>query len=326
MSKTKKTDNIKNFLKEKNISKKKIIGCLIGVALLSILIFVITNYNNFAVKNVVNNYFDYLTTQQLEESQKYLDRKYNYEDNDTLNLENFKSYVSKWEVDINSIKIKKDTAIVELNIYSPSMLEMLQGYTSYLFSGEKSKDEYYKEQLNSTDLKYENHIGVIVLEKNNGKWKIKTDDNFKNVMLYGANNVSLDTEDVSNNTSTSNGASLNEEEIYITKYLNLKSYKIQKYTKYDYSKVPGIGDIEIKNTGNKNVSKLTITAYFQDETGRDIAEEDFLIIGGWDYNGVLKANYSWKMEKDTFYEFENLTNDVNLSKNKVKITEIEFDE
>lgn len=325
MSKTKKTDNIKNFLKEKNISKKKIIGSLIGIALLSILIFAITNYNNFAVKNVVNNYFDYLTTQQFEESQEYLDKKYNYENNDTLNLENFKSYVSKWEIDINSIKIKKDTAIVELNIYSPSMLEMLQGYASYLFSGEKSKDEYYKEQLNSTDLKYENHIGVIVLKKIDGKWKIKTDDNFKNIMLYGANNVSLDTEDVSNSNSSSTSTSLNEEEIYITKYLNLKSYKIEKFTKYDYSKVPGISDIEIKNTGNKNISKLTITVYFQDETGRDIAEEDFLIIGSWDYSGILKANYSWKMEKDTFYEFENLTDDVNLSKNKVKITEIEFD-
>ena len=68
-----------------------------------------------------------------------------------------------------------------------------------------------------------------------------------------------------------------------------------------------------------------ITVYFQDKSGKDISEDEFMIIGNYDEPSPLKANYSWKMEKDKFYEFTNLSEEVDLSRNKVKITEIEFD-
>ena len=41
--------------------------------------------------------------------------------------------------------------------------------------------------------------------------------------------------------------------------------------------------------------------------------------------GFLKANYSWKMENDKFFEFKNLASEVDISRNSIKITEIKFE-
>ena len=68
-----------------------------------------------------------------------------------------------------------------------------------------------------------------------------------------------------------------------------------------------------------------VTVYFQDESGKNIAEDSFLIIGGFWGGDTLKANYSWKMENDKFFEFKNLASEVDISRNSIKITEIKFE-
>lgn len=40
---------------------------------------------------------------------------------------------------------------------------------------------------------------------------------------------------------------------------------------------------------------------------------------------TLKANYSWKMESNSYYEFENLADEVDISRNSVVITSIRFE-
>ena len=69
-------NKIDSFFKSKNITKKKLIGFGVGILCIILLLVVGTNYNKFAVKKVVNNYFDDLTSLKLEESKEYLNRTY----------------------------------------------------------------------------------------------------------------------------------------------------------------------------------------------------------------------------------------------------------
>ncbi len=122
------------------------------------------------------------------------------------------------------------------------------------------------------------------------------------------------------------GEKESEEEIYIREYMDLLDYNVKIHTKYNNDRIPGISEIEIKNRGEKNLNEVTITVYFQDENYNDIAENSILVIGNiYDYNDGLKSNYSWKMDNDKFYELENLSEEVSLSRYRVEISEIEFE-
>lgn len=114
------------------------------------------------------------------------------------------------------------------------------------------------------------------------------------------------------------------EEEYIDQYIEITNYHVGMKSGYR-GKEPGISDVSIKNNGDKNINELTITVYFQDENGKNIAEDSFMFIGGFWGGDTLKANYSWKMENNKYYEFSNLADEVDISRNTVKVTEIKFD-
>jgi len=117
---------------------------------------------------------------------------------------------------------------------------------------------------------------------------------------------------------------LSSYEQYIQDNIQITDYSVKYYSSYD-GEQPGIGKVELKNSGDKNIDSLTITVYFQNEMGENIAEDSFTIIGGWSGGDTLKANYSWKMSADRFYSFDNLSSEVDLSRHNVKITDIEFE-
>lgn len=114
------------------------------------------------------------------------------------------------------------------------------------------------------------------------------------------------------------------EEEYIDQYIEITNYHVGMKSGYS-GKEPGISDVSIKNNGDENINELTITVYFQDETGKNIAEDSFMLIGGFWGGDTLKANYSWKMENNKYYEFSNLADEVDISRNMVKVTEIKFE-
>lgn len=114
------------------------------------------------------------------------------------------------------------------------------------------------------------------------------------------------------------------EEEYIDQYIEVTNYYVGMQTGYR-GKEPGISDVSIKNNGDKNISELTLTVYFQDANGKNIAEDSFMFIGGYWGGDTLKANYSWKMESNRYYEFKNLADEVDISRNNVKVTEIKFE-
>lgn len=117
---------------------------------------------------------------------------------------------------------------------------------------------------------------------------------------------------------------ISEESKYINDYLELNDYTVKLYQSYNGIK-PGIGNVSVKNNGERDIGRLTVTVFFQNEEGRNIAEDSFLVIGGLFGGDILKANYSWKMAMDKFYEIENLADEVDISRYTVEITEIEFE-
>ncbi len=123
-----------------------------------------------------------------------------------------------------------------------------------------------------------------------------------------------------------NGESIiSDEEQYIQEFITVEGYKVDMFEGYR-GREEGIANIQVKNNGEKNIDRLTVTVFFQDENGKNIAENSIMVIGSLFGGDTLKANYSWKMEKDTYYKFENLADEVDISRNYVEVTKIEFEE
>lgn len=126
---------------------------------------------------------------------------------------------------------------------------------------------------------------------------------------------------IEESTTISNVSTKND---YIKDFLSIESATVTMCEGYN-GKEPGLMNVAIKNNGEKNVQELTVTVFFQDESGKDIAEDSIMLIGGYFGGNTLKANYSWKMENDEYYAFKNLSNEVDINRNRIEITEISFD-
>lgn len=121
---------------------------------------------------------------------------------------------------------------------------------------------------------------------------------------------------LSNTTNTSN-----ETIEYINNYFVLENAVIKEFIRYSDKKQWGLSQIQVKNNGDKTVTGMTITVYFQDADGKDVAEDSFNI----SQFKSLKPNYSWKQEEGIFYPFQNLTSDVDPTRHTIKVTDLEFE-
>ena len=138
--------------------------------------------------------------------------------------------------------------------------------------------------------------------------------------------TSSDISNESTETDTTETDTIVEDE-YIKNNLVMSGAKVEKYTGYDGDHV-GLGGISIKNKGDKNIAKIYVTVYFQDKNGKDIFDSDFIVVGNiYDFQGQneLKANYSFKMESDTYYTIDNISDEVDITKYRVEISKIEFE-
>ena len=115
----------------------------------------------------------------------------------------------------------------------------------------------------------------------------------------------------------------NEVQEYIDKYFILENAVVEEFESYSGKKW-GLTKIQVKNKGNKTVEEFEITVYFQDEEGKDIAEDSFYINDIY-INNPIKPNYSWKQEDDRYYTFDNLTSEVNPAKHRIEITDLKFE-
>lgn len=100
---------------------------------------------------------------------------------------------------------------------------------------------------------------------------------------------------------------------YINNYVVLENATVSK-ERNDMA----LKNIKIKNNGEKIITKLEITVYFQDEEGKDIAEDSVGIFE------TLKPNYSWQLDKNTYYPLNNIPDEASEERARIVITKVEF--
>ena len=107
----------------------------------------------------------------------------------------------------------------------------------------------------------------------------------------------------------------------------LESAVVDEFDTYYNNKVWGLSGIKVKNNEDKSISQLTITVYFKDESGKTIGENNINIGIADIYNtvSVLKPNYEWSSEEDYYYELKNLSDNIEPTRNEIKITNLEFE-
>ena len=114
-----------------------------------------------------------------------------------------------------------------------------------------------------------------------------------------------------------------DEDLYIEEHIVLLDYKVGMCNSY-HGEVPGLSAVSLKNNGERDIDEVTITVYFQDLSNKNIAEASFVVIGNLWSADKLKANYSWAMEKNKFFEITNLSDEVDISRYTVEVSHIEF--
>lgn len=128
---------------------------------------------------------------------------------------------------------------------------------------------------------------------------------------------------------TNNGSNSTTQETidYINNSLVLENAVVDEFDTYYNTKIWGLSDIKVKNNGDKSISQLTVTVYFKDESGNTIGENNINIGIADIYNTVsaLKPNYEWSSEKDHYYELKNLSDNINPTRNEIKITNVKFE-
>ena len=114
---------------------------------------------------------------------------------------------------------------------------------------------------------------------------------------------------------------------YINNNLVLENAIVDELYTYYNTKVWGLSEIKVKNNGNKSITQLTVTVYFKDESGNTIGENNINIGISDVYNTVsaLKPNYEWASEEDHYYELKKLSDNINPTRNEIKITSVKFE-
>jgi len=166
----------------------------------------------------------------------------------------------------------------------------------------------------------ENNFSIYETIKANYSWKQRTSSYYELENLAGEIDPTKNEIKITDVEFITTADTISEEkQNYINNNFNLLGANI-KYFEKSYSEDEwGLENIEVKNTGDKNVKSFEITVYFKDTEGNNIAENTFNL-----YESI-KANYSWKQRSSSYYELENLAGEVDPSRHEIKITDIEFE-
>ncbi|MBC8295775.1 MAG: hypothetical protein H8E55_08285 [Pelagibacterales bacterium] len=81
----------------------------------------------------------------------------------------------------------------------------------------------------------------------------------------------------------------------------------------------------IKNIGSETLKKIEVIVYFLDKNGKAFFEKKYHPISIYSIDGVLKPNYTYRRNKDTYMSIENLGDEWS-GKVKIEIVDIEFAE
>lgn len=88
---------------------------------------------------------------------------------------------------------------------------------------------------------------------------------------------------------------------------------------------------KLKNNGDRVLSKVKVTVYLKDQSGKVIGEEDFypVIVSSLSLSGnrkPLKPGYIWEIERGKVFTMKDAPTEWQVGNATAKITEIEFEE
>lgn len=138
-----------------------------------------------------------------------------------------------------------------------------------------------------------------------------------NEALDNLHNIKPNSNTTTNNGITNTEPKKNEIQDYINNYFVLESASVEK-TKDTRDRM-ALKNVKVKNNGEKTINNFKITVYFQDEQGKDIAE-DYVSI-----TETIKPNYSWQLEKNTYYPLDNIPDEASQDRTRIAVTEVEFE-
>ncbi len=113
---------------------------------------------------------------------------------------------------------------------------------------------------------------------------------------------------------------------YIAK-VRLYDFVAKFYTSMFDGPKPGV-EFKLQNNGDRTLSRVTVTIYFQDPDGKTIHEQLITPVNGdsWMSPTVLRPGYIWQLERGKFLVAESVLSEwqPGLNAAYAKITDIEF--
>lgn len=158
-------------------------------------------------------------------------------------------------------------------------------------------------------------VGTQMHKQSKRKEAEKQVEQAKEQLNEAMNNLKNNKPNYSNNAITNENDT--EVEEYINKYFSLEKAKVDK-SESTFDEM-SLTEIKVKNNGDKTIKKFTVTVYFQDEEGKDIAEDSVNI------SEKLKPNYSWQLDSNRRYGLDNIPEEASKTRAKIAITDIEFE-
>jgi len=114
---------------------------------------------------------------------------------------------------------------------------------------------------------------------------------------------------------------------YAKNHLQVYEFQSKVYDSLLDGKVPGV-EFKVKNNGDRTVTKLCVTVYFQDGAGSNIAEEEFCPILEHSYSmndhGPLKPGYVWQQERGHFYSAKRVPSEWKAGAATAQISDVEL--
>jgi len=111
------------------------------------------------------------------------------------------------------------------------------------------------------------------------------------------------------------------------KRMKLYDLETRLYDTYLDERVPGVR-FKLKNEGDLTLSRVEVTVYFKDATGKTIHEESFDPVSvnsfGLDNRGPLRPGYIWELERGKFYTAKSVPTEWKPGAAEARITDLDF--
>ena len=190
----------KEVKKDENDKNKKPFGRIILILILLILIIAIIYVVMPSPEKALEGMFKNLKEGNFEKVNEYVNyaeiENITEENNNNIMLEseeNQKLFYEALQWNIKSVKTEGNVATVTVEVTNKDFKEVISNYMEKAFQqwflqgnlDEQKMQEYLVEELKSQDIPVKTQETTISLEKQNGKWKVKVDDNLKNALYPG---------------------------------------------------------------------------------------------------------------------------------------------